>query len=197
MDLIEAAVGHVASRLNEHLRRSFGLPEDVVEVSGVLEQDGTVAPNIDNKLVLFLVNIERDGASPLHGNGAGLVPGSRAVGYPPVHLNLYVMVAAHFPGANYREALKFISGAIAFFQGNPVFSPTSSPDLDPGIDRLVMEIENLSLQELSHLWGVLAGKYLPSVLYKMRMVTVDSGSLRGITPSLRDPRTEVAPGGGG
>lgn len=193
--MIEAAVGHVASRLNEYLKRSLELAEDVVEVSGILEQDGSLAPNVNNKLVLFVVNIERDGSSPLHGHGPGLTPGSRVAGYPPVHLNLYVMVAAHFPGVNYREALKFISGAIGFFQGNPVFTHANSPDLDPGIERLVMEIENLSLQELSHLWGVLAGKYLPSILYKMRVVTVDSGDIRRITPSLRDPRTQVAPGG--
>ena len=162
-----------------------------MEVSSILEQDGTLVPNINNKLVLFLVNIEKDTSAGQQPNGAGLLGGARGVGYPPVHLNLYVMIAAHFPGRNYREALKFVSGAIAFFQGNPVFTHQNSPDLDRRIQRLVMDIENLSLQDLSHLWGVLSGKYLPSVLYKMRMVTVDSGDLRGITPSLRQPSADV------
>lgn len=191
--MIESAVGHVATQLNQYLRRNVEPAEDWVVVSSVLEQDGTVRPNINNKLVLFLVNIERDGSSPQHPAGPGPASTSHAVGYPPVHLNLYLMVAAHFPGSSYREALKFISRAIAFFQGNPVFTHANSPDLDRGIQRLVMEIENLSLQDLSHLWGILAGKYLPSVLYKMRMVTVDSGSIRGVTPTLREPQMGGAP----
>lgn len=190
--MIGSAIELVGSQLNQHLRRHLSLTEDVVEVSHILEQDGTLVPDINNKLVLFLVNIEKDTSAPRVGNGTGAPTSARAVEYPPVHLNLYLMVAAHFPGRNYREALKFISGAIAFFQGHPVFTHANSPDLDPGIQRLVLDIENLGFQELSHLWGVLGGKYLPSIMYRMRMVTVDSGDLARITPSLREPSASVS-----
>lgn len=196
--MIDSAILHVGAQLNQALRRSLEISEDVVEVSHVLEQDGTVAPNINNKLVLFLVNIERDGSVSSHPGRAGQPGGGvLAQGFPTVHLNLYVMVAAYFPGPNYREALKFVSGAIQFFQGNPVFTHRNTPDLDRRIQRLSMEIENLGLQELSHLWGVLGGKYLPSILYKMRMVSVDSGDLDRLIPRVSDPMAGVAPGGGG
>ena len=195
--MIDSAIAHVGAQLNQALRRSLDINEDVVEVSHLLEQDGSVVANLNNKLVLFLVNIERDGSVSSHPGRAGLPGGGLlAQGYPTVHLNLFLMVAAHFPGQNYREALKFISGALLFFQGNPVFNHQNSPDLDRRIQRLTMEIENLGLQELSHLWGVLGGKYLPSVLYKMRMISVDSGDLERLIPRVSDPMAGVAPGGG-
>jgi hypothetical protein len=31
----------------------------------------------------------------------------------------------------------------------------------------------MNFEQLNHLWGILGGKYLPSVLYKIRRVTVD------------------------
>ena len=195
--VIDSAIVHVGAQLNQALRRSMEVNEDVVEVSHLLDQDGTLGPNINNKLVLFLVNIQRDGSVSSHPGRWG-VPGAGtlAQGYPTVHLNLFIMVAAHFPGQNYREALKFISGAILFFQGNPVFTHQNSPDLDRRIQRLTMEIENLGLQELSHLWGVLGGKYLPSVLYKMRMISLDSGDLDRLIPRVSDPVASALPGGG-
>ncbi len=195
--MIDSAIAHVGAQLNQALRRSMEVNEDVVEVSHILEQDGTLVPHINNKLVLFLVNIERDGSVSSHPGRSGIPgAGTLAQGYPTVHLNLFIMVAAHFPGQNYREALKFISGAIQFFQGNPVFTHQNSPDLDRRIQRLTMEIENLGLQELSHLWGVLGGKYLPSILYKMRMISVDSGDLDRLIPRVSDPVANALAGGG-
>ena len=40
-----------------------------------------------------------------------------------------------------------------------------------------MEIENLNMQDLSSLWGMLSGKYQPSILYKVRMVAFESGDV--------------------
>ena len=54
--MIYAAVSHIASQLNQFLRRSFDLTEDMVVLSNILEQDGTVAPDVNNKLVVFVVN---------------------------------------------------------------------------------------------------------------------------------------------
>jgi len=193
--LIESAISHIAAQLNQALRRNLGLTEDAVEVASLMDLDGTVVPGINNRLLVFLVNIERDGTLSGKANEGALLGGARSQGYPPVHLNLHVMVAAHFPGKNHKEALKFISAAIAYFQGNPVFTPQNSPDLDARLQRLTMDIENLTLQDLSHLWGVLGGKYLPSVLYKVRMVTLDSGDLARITPAVREADAGLRTGG--
>jgi len=55
--MIDSAISLITSQLNQYLRRTFDLTEDIVAVSNILEQDGTVPPHVDNKLVAFLVNI--------------------------------------------------------------------------------------------------------------------------------------------
>jgi hypothetical protein len=189
--MIDSAVSHIISQLNQFLRRNFDLTEDIVVISNIVEQDGTVASHIDNKLVVFLVNIEKDAVPHGQRNG-NTVGGNRSViSYPPIYLNLYLMFAAHFSGNNYLEALKFISQTVSFFQRHPVFDHQNTPDLNRQIDKLVMEIENLDIKDLSTLWGSLSGKYLPSILYKVRMVAFDSGDVRTQVPTLKEPQSSV------
>jgi len=185
--MIDSAVSHIASQLNQYLRRSFDLTEDVVVISNILEQDGSVASHIDNKLVVFLVNIEKDAVAHRQPDG-NMVGGDRSVtSYPPIYLNLYLMFAGNFSSNNYLESLKFVSNTISFFQRRPVFDHQNTPDLDSRIDKLVMDIENVNITDLSNLWSVLSGRYLPSILYKVRLVALDSGDVITRAPTLKEP----------
>ena len=191
--MIAAAVNHIANQLNLFLKRSFDSAEEIVVVSNLVEQDGQLAGNINNRLCVFLVNVEKDStAQRPNGGGGGFT--TRVVGYPPVYLNLYVMVAAHYGQGNYAEALKFISATIAFFQGRPILDHSNTPDLDDDIEKLVLDIENLSITDLSNLWGILSGHYLPSVLYKVRMVAFDGTDVRKMVPSIRAPEPSATRG---
>lgn len=188
--MIGAAVSQIAKQLNQHLKRTLRSAEDVVVMSNVVEQDGSLAKDAANRLLVFVVNIEKDASSRRPPEPSGDANG-RVTGFPPVLLNLHVMLAAHFPSANYAEALKLLSAAIQFFQGRPILDHANSPDLDPRIARLVLDIENLDIHDLSNLWGVLSGRYLPSVLYKVRLVAIDSGDVRARQPVASRPRTAV------
>lgn len=84
-----------------------------------------------------------------------------------------------------------ISAAILYFQKNPVFDHQSHPGLDARIQRLTLEIENLDRQALNNLWGALNGKYVPSVLYKVRMVSFDSQDVRSFEPTVQSPSTNL------
>lgn len=190
--MINSAIGHLALQLNQFFKKSYDLTEDIVAISNLLEQDGTVAGGVNNKLVMFLTNIQKDTVpfrQPL--GAAETVDGRAVVVAPPLYLNLYVMIAANFGGANYTEALKFISNAIAFFHRHPVFDRRNAPDLDKRIEKLILEIENLSIQDLSNLWGVLSGKYLPSILYKVRMVVIDRDDIVGQLPLATQPQVSI------
>jgi hypothetical protein len=190
--MIDSAISHIASQLNQYLRRSFDLTEDVVVISNILEQDGSVASHIDNKLVVFLVNIEKDAVAHRQTNG-NMSGGDRSViSYPPIYLNLYLMFAGNFSGNNYLESLKFVSNTISFFQRRPVFDHQNTPDLDSRIDKLVMDIENVNITDLNNLWSVLSGRYLPSILYKVRMVAFDSGDVITRVPKLKEPQSSVS-----
>ena len=189
--MIHHAVGHIVRQLNTYLKGQFDLPEDVAVLSGLVEQDGAVDPRIYNKLVFTLVNVEKEAFSSPCVREMPSLGGRVTVRSAPLHLAVLLLVSANFPGTNYEEALKFISHAALFFQGNPVFTRENAPDLPPGIERLTLEIENLEIRDLSSLWSILSGKYLPSIQYRMRLVTLDPQMIRKeVEPAVR-PETGI------
>lgn len=182
--MIDAAVGQLVVQLNEALKRGANVSHDIVRASNLFEPNGDVVPDIENKVLLFLVNIERE-TLPFKATSGRMGRALRfAEGQPPLHLNLSVMVAANFSGRHYADALRYLSLSLGFFQRHPVFDHVNTPALDARIDRLVMEVENLGVNELGNLWGVLGSRYVPSVLYKVRMVTFDGNEVTGVRPAI-------------
>lgn len=189
--MINSAILHITNYLNQYLKRTFDLNEDIVALSNIVEQDGTVATNVTNKLVVCLVNIEKDSTPGILPKRGMMTSDKAVMGYPPVHLNLYLMFAAHFSGNNYSEALKFLSHTVSFFQRNPVFDHQNTPDLDRRIYQLALDIENLNAKDLSSLWSILSGKYLPSILYKVRMLSFAADDIKAQIPVSRAPQPSV------
>lgn len=190
--MIDAAINHIATELNQHLKRTFGLNEDVVVVSNILEQDGSVATHVNDKIVVSLVNIEKDSVPFRQQNVTSVGATRTVVTNPPIYFNLYLIFASYFSGNNYQEGLKFISNTISYFQGQAVFDQQNSPGLNRNINKLILDVENLNMNDLSNLWGILSGKYLPSVLYKVRMVTYDSSAVKKQAPSLSRPQPTLS-----
>jgi hypothetical protein len=56
------------------------------------------------------------------------------------------------------------------------------PALDRSIEKLTTELQSLSYEQLNQIWAFIGGKQLPSVIYKVRMV-----SLQGIVPTVIQP----------
>ena len=184
--MINAAINQLALNLDESLRKTFHLDEKIVVVSNTVEQDGSLPLVANNKVALSLINIERETYSKkVSGGGAGFA--RSPISNQPIYLNLYVMVSICFGGNNYLESMKFLSNTIAFFQRHPVFDHSNSPEMDDGIEKLVLDIENLSIQDLSNLWGVLGGKYFPSVLYRVGMVAIDPGDITDQSVTISSP----------
>lgn len=190
--MINAAISHLAYQLNQQFKNNFHLLEDVVVVSNLLELDGSVAANTTNKLVLTLVNIEKDSLPYRPNQTPRGINDRQLIHSSPLYLNLYLMMSANFGAANYGEALKTISLAISFFQQQAVFDRNNSPDLDSRIEKLILDMENLKIPDLNNLWSLLGGRYLPSAFYKVRMITVDAGAIIGQVPIITDPRNTLA-----
>ncbi|MEM9392034.1 MAG: DUF4255 domain-containing protein, partial [Bacteroidota bacterium] len=96
-----------------------------------------------------------------------------------VKLNLYILISANFQDNatnlstnDYKEGLKQLSYVISFFQAKNVFTVDNSPALanDGLIRKLVVELYSYSFEQLYNFWSVLGTKYLPSVLYKVRLI---------------------------
>ncbi|MDD5034760.1 MAG: DUF4255 domain-containing protein [Methylococcaceae bacterium] len=176
--MIDKTFAFILKELDDFLKRLYPSAEAHAVMSSLTNLDGTLPLGIENKLILTLVNVERESAAPATGLAR---PGNAVRVAPPLNLNLFILVTAHF-GANYLEALKFLSAALAFFQSNPVFSPHSGPAFPEGLDKLSLDMVSLDMQTQNYLWSNLGGKYMPSVLYKARMLNIQTGRIAERVP---------------
>lgn len=123
-----------------------------------------------NKAVVSVVNVEEDRIVREQENFRKTANGI-VYQNPPVYLNLYVLFVMNHK--SYSTALRWLSYVIQFFQHQHVFTPLTHPSLDEGVRKLTAELYSMSFEQNNQLWSTLGGKYLPSVLYKIRQVTVD------------------------
>ncbi len=175
----------LAKEVNQFFKLKYDLNEDVVVLSHLVSQDGSTPINAENKMVCSLLSIEQD---RMNLNAA---PSARVVKNPPIHLNAYLLFAANFNANNYVESLRVLSGLMAFFQGKQVFTPQNTPGLQNSLDKLTIEISNVELRDLSNLWGAIGAKQLPSILYKLRMISIDQERLLEELPAIEGLQSEV------
>ena len=124
----------------------------------------------DGAIGVHLVNLEEERAFRSQRPESTVVAGQQVTLEPALKLNLHVLFAAHFK--LYDQALKYLSHVLTFFQSHPVVTPEEYPALDTRIEKLTVELETLSYEQLNQIWAFLGGKHLPSVMYRVRMVTL-------------------------
>ena len=172
--MIDVALAIIVNRLNQQLASPETAPEDAVVLMDFADSSGP-APDAQDKIVVLASNITEDTVT------RGLprpVSDANLRKRDPVNLIIQIVVAANFEPSRYSRGLQALSRAVEFFQANPVFDRNNSPDMaGKGIERLSIEMESLSVDAVSQLWGVLGGRYLPSVVYRIRTVAIDSGAV--------------------
>lgn len=47
------------------------------------------------------------------------------------------------------------------------------------VEKIMMDVFSMNFEQINHLWGILGGKYIPSVLYKLRILPVQKSELKG------------------
>jgi hypothetical protein len=144
------------------------------EIGNVSESvNGTGSSSTDPDILISLINIEENRISRDPKNY--VQSGSQILlKNPAVHLNLTLLFTAIKSATAYEPALESLQRVILFFQGKYVFDQINTPDLDPGIEKLILEMVSMNTEQLNHIWSILGGKYHPSVVYRVRMITIDS-----------------------
>ncbi len=139
--------------------------------------------DLKDKIILSLVNIEEEATLK---NGNHFTRNNLDFRYknPPVFLNLYLLVSAHYE--DYTDSLERLSNVVQFFQGKNSFSLKDSPTEDLLKNQstyegllIYLDMFSLSFEQLNHLWGSLGGKQYPFVLYKMRLVKIEENRITG------------------
>jgi hypothetical protein len=171
--MIQEALSCLTDEINLFFRSKLKINEDKAVLSGIVSADGTMAIREENKVIITLVNVEREKTTA--GNA---VPHTSL----PLNINLYVLFSAYFSAGNYGEALRFLSFVMGYLQQKNVFNRSNTPQLNSDIVKLVFEMENLSMERMNNVWTILGAKYMPSVMYKMRMLTIDGSIVREYRP---------------
>jgi hypothetical protein len=170
--MIDSAIFSIVDELNDSLNIKFRLNENRVVASNLMNLDGSLSLKDENRIVVSLVNLEEEKTATPNGFG---VP-TTGVNHP-IYLNMYVLFYSLFNEKLYEESLKFISSIIGFFQAKKVFTPGNTPGLDQNIEKVLVEINNISFHEQSNILSALGAKYAPCVLYKMRMVAIEEAKI--------------------
>lgn len=138
--------------------------------------------NMKDKLVLSIVNVEEDKVAKSPEN---YIRENSLIRYknPAMHLNLTVLFAATHD--DYTTALRQLEKVIRFFQIKNVFTPENTAELNQTntvngffIEKIIFDWVNLNLEQVHQLWTTLGGHYMPSVVFKLRMITIDENIIQ-------------------
>lgn len=183
---------YIAEREQDPAQYSVG---HIVDLKPVALPNGTINITDTTHISLMLAGVEeerREGKRPYY------VPTADKQFLklnPPVELDLFMLFAAH--NSNYETALRDLSDVVAFFQANYIFDEQKYPSLNSSvsdpvnkswqlIERLSFKLHALSFEQQNNLWSMLGTKYIPSVLYKVNMLTVFDNKAKEKTPAITE-----------
>lgn len=187
--MIEKALTFLRDEVNKDFRVRSGSPtlEDKVVLSNIVDIDQNDSIGLpENKVVLSLICLEEERVFKSQDHYVRSTNGSIHSANPELRFNLYVLFAAHFNNLNYGEALKFLSHTIRFFQARNVFDAKDYPSLKDEIERLVVDLYTQPMDQQSQLWQALGGKFLPSVMYKVRLLSINEQVVHKEVPRITE-----------
>lgn len=190
--MIDKVLELIRKEINTYIEDKLGgsTGEDRVLLTSFTDDSGGVAIPEDS-VGLALLNIEeekimkRTGLMPLQKSEA-----NSTLVNPCVNLNLQIMFAAHFNA--YEESLKHISYILSFFQRKFYFDTTNTPDLAGiGPSKLLFELNSLGLEQQHYIWSMIGLRYLPSNIYKVRMLAIQEEEAAKEVPNIQTITTNI------
>jgi hypothetical protein len=187
--MIDTTLQTIAQELNSYFKRKYQLQENKVLLTSLIGESGTIPKENKNKVILSLVNIAQESTHQYSPTYQASESNDSKLN-PPLNFNIDLLFTPVFD--DYKEALKFLSATLQFFQAKTIFTPQNTPGLPENIQRLSFNLVTLNYNELQNLWTTLGANYSPSVLYKVRMFSLDDSTELEIKeiPSIKDVNTE-------
>jgi hypothetical protein len=171
--MISESLTFLAAEINKFLNQKMGATTDPRLVLGNITKafDGESGKEtIGSKIILSLVNVEEDKVAKINEN---FIKTEASVLYknPPLFVNLYILIASNL--SSYNDSLKAVAYIMQFFQSQNFFTPVSHPGLDSRISQISVDLFSLNFEQINHIWSTMGGKYLPSVMYKLRQLKIE------------------------
>ncbi len=168
--MIKKVLDTLKGQLDNYLKSVLTPHVSYVEVSNLVTSSGSAVPFTDKIVItLFAVDEEKAMKSQTY---TKQVNGVTTIVNPEIRLNLNILVSANF--TNYEMGLGALSQAITFFQGKNVFNHQNTPELTDAVEAVYLDFVNQSESEQYDVWTKIGAKYQPSVIYKVRMLTIQA-----------------------
>lgn len=175
--MINRILSAIKDELNEFVKLkdpiNFGLT-DIVVLSNLVEQDGTLAFTTNNsnqsehKIVLTLINLEEEKVFKEQQYFKKTTEDKIITLNPELKIHLHILITAY--STSYETSLLILGYVLSFFQKKNVFTNQNTPSLNGLTARANVELQTLTSEQNNHLWGYLGAKYMPSVVYKIKML---------------------------
>lgn len=171
----------VMSQITKYLETK---PNDdsVLVLENIAKQDDVTVLRLKDKVAVSLLNLEEESTlknipNKSFKNGKTIYKNNK------VNLNLYVLFAAN--RTVYGKALVSINNIVEFFQSKKVFTQTNTPFTPTStiFDELkefkfIVDLYTPTFEQLNYIWGTLGGKSVPSVLYKISIIEIESDIIK-------------------
>jgi hypothetical protein len=156
----------------------------IVEIANIATlNEGDEFLSSKSSIILSIVNIEEDKILKNQTLYKNYIPSSDSIERyknPTQNLILSLLFASYnIDQSKYTEGIDKLEVVIRYFQNTRVFywqAPNLSENI-PGsgsYDKLIFEMVSLKTDQLNQMWSSLGARYMPSVLYKVQMISIQS-----------------------
>lgn len=160
-------IKNALSVIKDHLEKYDAGFKDKILLDNIAEPPST------GSIILTLIKIEEE--TSLKNGRYTKITSSLKTEFKnrPVQVNLYILFSAI---EKYETALTNISKVIEFFQGKHVFTHLDGEKDGLGDEKfkLILDLQNQTMEQINHMWGFLGGKQRPSAYYKVRMIPLEA-----------------------
>ncbi|MFH7015529.1 Pvc16 family protein [Flavobacterium sp. FlaQc-47] len=187
--MINSSLKFTSKLLNQFLKNRFTITEDKTAVNYIVDVNGSFPKVNMNKVVLSVINIEKETNQPFYIRNQKLENGNYSNFNPTERYNVDLLISCNFD--DYSESLQFLDAVIHFFQINNYLDSASSSSIPNGLSRLEFEYEKISYHQMHSLWTAMGAKYQPSIMYKMKLMKVQSHETTDIIPAVTNTNNNV------
>lgn len=188
--MIEKALQYTRDTFNQYLKNKFGLNENTVLINRIVDQSGATPLENANKVIISLIHLEQETNQQFYNKSQKTTKGNYVVAPPSQRYNLYILIVPNYD--DYKEGLKFLDASIQFFQANALLDGEKSSEIPDGILRLEFQLEKgEGYMQMQNLWTALGAKFQPSIIYKMKLITVDAGQIEGFNAKVSSGETNT------
>ena len=132
-----------------------------------------------DKVTMTLINIEEEATLKNRPNYQRMEDDSIQRQEPPLFLNAYILMSC--PSDTYETALTHISYLLEFYQRQRMMTPVNAVEGDfptQHVEKIILELVSLNLEQINHLWGVLGSRHYPAVMFKLKLVPIQASKQR-------------------